>query len=148
MGPVVVNYKLPDTVFTASTYLSGFDPFRARIDAYDSNPTTCAWCPAYDDLERWLEIALPDTYVIKGCVLDKMCDSLRYVTEVTVTTSDDDNTWRDVIVEEDISTRYDSDDFAYIWFPTSHTSPYWRIYMVTGNMQGLRTKADLIGAKA
>ena len=146
MGPVIQGYNLPDSVYTASSInvasSNVYDPYRARLDTiYTSG---CGWVAGVDDAGEWLGITLPDQYIIRGCVLVKCSDS-KYLTMVTVSTSDDDIIWRDVAVGKDISTRYDSDDAAYIWFSTRFTSRYWKIFTLSGSLVSPRVKADLIG---
>ena len=149
MGAVVKAYDLPDSVYTASSsYSSNVLPYKARLDAYIiTGLKSCAWVYASGDTDKWLGITLPKKYFIKGCVISRKCYE-KHVTMVTVTTSGDDATWRDVTVEEDLSARYDSDDAAYIWFSTIYTSRYWKIFMLSESHNNPRVKADLIGQEA
>ena len=130
MGPVIQGYNIPDSVYNASSTDGAYDPFRAVLDDIYSN--RCGWTPGVLDADEWLGITLPDQYTIRGCVIKK-CSGSKYLTMVTVSTSVDDIIWRDVAAGEDISTRYDSDDAAYIWFSTRFTSRYWKIFTLSGS---------------
>ena len=139
MSFIVAGDELPDSVYTASTsYTGDYLPYKARLT------NACAWVYHSTDPDKWLGITLPKQYLIKGCVISRMC-SARYVTMVTVSTSDDDVIWRDVIVGEDLSTLYDSYDAAHIWFDESYTSLSWKISMLSSSVGLPRVKADLIG---
>ena len=148
MGPVVVGYDLPDSVFTASSIWSDdYPPYKARLgDVIETG--ACAWFARLkvEDAEPWLGITLPMNYFIKGCVISKTCSTPRPITMITVTTSDDDVIWSDVTVDEDISTLYDFYESAAILFSRSYTSRYWKIFVFNGDpTYSSRLRADLIG---
>ena len=128
--PIVKAHNLPDSVYTASTFLgSKFAVHRARIDNYFTSG--CGWAPARTDLTNpWLAITLPTEYLIKGIMIRKRCDApytYQYVTMVTVTTSHDDVTYQDVVVREDLSAGYDANITAYIVFAQVYTTRFWLI---------------------
>ena len=140
---VIKGYNLPDSVYTVSSSIHvSFSPHKARLNGMYDN--ACGWVAGvlYNPWQ-WLGITLPDKYVIRGCVLVK-CNH-EHLTMVTVSISDDDIIWRDVVAREDISTRYNSDGAAHIWFSTRLTSRYWKIFTVSGYGSRPRVKADLFG---
>ena len=145
MGPVVSSYGLPDTVtvYTSSSIYSGhYYEYKARLDFLEA---ACAWRPSASDPDPWLGITLPNDYIIKGSLFDRTCFPDDYVTIATVSTSYDDVTWHVVADKEDVSTLYDADDQAYIWFTGSYISRYWKIYLKDGAVDP-HVKADLIGS--
>ena len=126
LKPIVATYNLPDSIFTASSfYAASHEQFRARIDNY--NVYACAWIPLTSDPNLWLAIKLPTVYLIKGMLIKKRCDGLytyQYVTMVTVSTSNDDVSYQDVVSDEDLSNGNDADDTAYITFAQIHSTRF------------------------
>ena len=144
---IVANNSLPDSVFTASSYYSNSHvPKRARIDNYFTY--SCAWAAnSGSDSARYLQISLPGQYEVIGIYIRQRCDYAQYPTVVNVTTSVDDVLWQDVLIEEDIATRYSSYDLqgsVSVWFPRSYTTRYWKIYIVKHRGHP-SMKCDLIG---
>ena len=151
---IVADNSLPDSVFTASSYwhnTDGHSPKRARIDNYFDGGA-CAWAVYREiDTARWLKIALPDQYEVIGVYIRQRCDYLlQYPTVIDVTTSVDDVLWQDVVIGEDIATRYSSYDkqgSVSVWFAKSYTARYWKIYIVEFLIHP-SMKCDLIGYAA
>ena len=147
--PVISGYNLPDSVYTASSsYSADFAPYKANMNSYLTG--SCAWVPQSQDTIRWLGITLPGGYITKGAVVSRKCSfGMEYPTVVNVTTSHDDVTWVSVVEGVDLMTLYGDTHDAYIWFATTYTTRFWKIYMVEfdGQYQGrnARMKADLIG---
>ena len=147
---IVANNSLPDSVFTASSYWANntaHSPKRARIDNYFTS--ACAWAAAYKkyDFAPWLKITLPGEFEVIGVYIRQRCDIVQYPTVIDVTTSVDDVLWQDVVIEEDIATRYtdyDTQGSVSLWFPRSYTTRYWKIYIIEYNRHP-SMKCDLIG---
>ena len=146
---IVANNSLPDTVITASSYWHNnirHTPERARIDNYFT--LACAWAAdSRFDFAPWLKITLPDQYEVIGVYIRQRCDHVQYPTVVNVNTSVDDVWWQDVVINEDIATRYTdyyTQGSVSLWFPRSYTTRYWKIYIVeyVGHPS---MKCDLIG---
>ena len=146
---IVANNSLPDSVITASSYWHDdirHSPERARIDNYFN--LACAWAAdSRFDFAPWIQISLPGQYEVIGVYIRQRCDYVQYPTVVNVTTSVDDVLWQDVVIEEDIATRYsdyDKEGSISIWFHRSYTTRYWKIYIVeyVGHPS---MKCDLIG---
>ena len=145
MRSIVAGYDLPDSVYTASSIFSGqFEPYRAKIADY-SDGTNCEWVPLGSETDPWLGITLPNDYTIRGAIISIQCLPDIYITMTTVSTSYDDVIWQVVAEREDLSTRYNDEQDAYIWFSTTHTSRYWKIYVIEISQDNPRIKADLIG---
>ena len=147
LQPIVATYKLPDSVYTASSaQLTGHEAYRARIDNYFS--LCCGWAANSVDLTMpWLAITLPTEYLIKGMIIKKRCDppySIQYVTKVTLSTSHDDVTYQDVVVTEDLSAGYDADLTTYIMFTQAYTTRFWLIHVNAYNSHPTM-KWDLLG---
>ena len=149
---VVADNSLPDDVFTASSYWDNHYLHimkRARIDNYFDH--ACAWVGDFKiDSILWLKITLPDEYEVTGVYIKQRCDMEQYPTKVDVTTSVDDVLWQDVVIGEDIATRYSSYDmqgFVSVWFSRSYTARYWKIYIVEF-FSASSMKCDLIGTAA
>ena len=144
---IVANYSLPDSVYSASSQLNlDHGIIRARIDNYFAQP--CTWTAHTSDSYPWLKISLPNEYTIIGVYIKRRCDDyVQYPTVVDVMTSDDDVIWQDVVVRDDIASRYSSDDgqgFVKIWFPNLYTTKYWKIYIF--EFVGYNSmKCDLLG---
>ena len=146
MRLIVYGYNLPDSVYTASsTYSWHFSPEKARVNIPGSH---CAWVAEYADNDKWLGITLPGNYITEGALVSRKCDpSKEHAGVVTVTTSYDDITWLNVSHRVDVSSLYDDDHNAYIWFPTRYTSRFWRIHIneFAGTGSNPRMVGDLIG---
>ena len=145
---VVANNSLPDSVFTASSYykrLRYYAPERARIDNYFHY--ACAWGAGEGDQDNpWLKIALPDQYWVIGVYIKQRCDAPHYPTVIDVTTSVDDVLWQDVVIGENLATRYSSYDrrgSVSVWFSRSYTAPYWKIY-IAERIKYSAMKCDLL----
>ena len=144
---IVANYSLPDSVYSASSeYNSGHGAKRARIDDYLNYP--CSWSAnerAPDD--PWLQISLPNEYVVTGVYIKKRCDDKQYPTMVDVMTSSDDVTWESVVRGDNIEDRYSSDDntaSVNIRFSERYTTKYWRV-IITEYVRHPSMKLDLLG---
>ena len=144
----MANNSLPDSVFTASSYYnlwSDHAPERARINKYFD--PACAWAPAHhDQAYPWLKIALPDQYWVIGVYIKQRYDYPQYPTVIDVTMSVDDVLWQDVVIGENIATRYSSYDnqgSVSVWFPRSYTARYWKIY-IAERINYSRMKCDLL----
>ena len=143
--PIISGYDLPTSVYTGSSaYTSNLVPYKARIDQYFT-ASKCGWAHDDTDNDKWLGITLPTEYTIQGCVINRRCDINRYITVVTVTTSYDDNTWQNVTVTEDLSEGYNAERAAYIFFPASYTSRYWKFFVIEASIVRPRVKLDLLG---
>ena len=144
IGPIITDYTLPDSIFTASSSYDGnYVPYKARLDNYFAAPY-CGWISGGDS-EKWLGITLPDTYMVTGLVVERKCHTGEYLTVTTVTTSSDGVTWQDVLRNEAFSGLYDADYLAYIWFAQSYISRHWRIYRIGATSTNPRIKVDLMG---
>ena len=146
MRLIVYDYNLPNSVYTASSsYSSYFSAERARVNTPSSH---CAWVALYEDTEKWLGITLPGDYITGGALVSKKCSPLlEHPGVVTVTTSYDDITWLNVSDRVDVTSLYDDDHNAYIWFATRYTSRFWRIQIIeiAGTGANPRMVSDLIG---
>ena len=147
---VVSDNTLPDTVYSASSIFSNDKRFaakRARLDNYMD--FGCCWAAAGSYPPAWLKISLPGNYEIVGIFIRQRCDDFQYASVVDVTTSADDVLWQDVVVGENIATRYSSYDMqgsVSVWFSRSYTTLYWKIYIVESAAHP-SMKCDLIGYK-
>ena len=146
---IVADNSLSDSVFTASSYWANDAqhlPKRARIDNYFD--PSCAWAGDFRiDAIPWLKITLPAEFEVVGVYIKQRCDMNQYPTKVDVTTSVDDVLWQDVVIGENIATRYSSYDMqgsVSVWFSRSYTTRYWKIciveFIIVSSM-----KCDLIG---
>ena len=147
--PIVARHSLPDSVYTASSYYqndAAKGPYRARIDKYFNS--CCGWAAGNADTTNpWLAITLPTGYSVRGMKIKKRCDApytSHYITMVTVSTSDDDVTYQDVVVREDLSAGYDADLTAYIVFTQDYTTRFWVIHVNAYNSYPAM-KCDLFG---
>ena len=144
---IVANTSLsPETVYSASSqYSTAYPPERARIDYIGGY---CSWAAATADTQNpWLKISLPIPYAVIGVFIMQRCDYKQYATVVDLRTSTDDATWQDVVIAEDISTRYSSYDnygSVSIWFSTTFTTRYWKVYIVS-YVGYPSIKCDLLG---
>ena len=147
---IVANTSLsPESVYNASSdYGTLYSADRARID-YIGN--FCSWAAAGADRDYpWLKISLPVPYTVFGVYIMQRCDWEQYPTVVDVRTSNDDETWQDVVIAEDISTRYSSYDnygSVSIWFSTTFTSRYWKVY-IASYVGHPSMRCDLLGSYA
>ena len=144
---IVANHSLPDTVYSASSELNDLHAARrARIDNYFDS--FCCWGSLDTDTYPWLKISLPNQYIVTGVYIKRRCDAYtEYPTVVDVMTSVDDETWQDVVVRENIGSRYSSDDpegFVNIWFSKKYTTRFWKIYLFQVFVLP-RMKCDLYG---
>ena len=147
---IVSNNHLADSVFTASSIRSyggvPHAPEKARLDNYFNTP--CGWAAGDKITGEWLQIILPETYEVVGVLIKQRCDNtLQYPKIIDVTTSVDDVSWQDVVIGEDIATRYSSYDkqgSVSVWFSRKYTSQYWKIYIVEFERHP-SMKCDLIG---
>ena len=144
---IVSADKLPDNVLKASSELhTGTVAKRARIDTYNDGP--CCWVGALTNPPPWLQISLPSVYSIVGVYIKQRCDyQLQYAKVITVTSSHDDITWKDVLVQEDISARYSSYDkqgSVSVHFTNTYTQRFWRIHIIAYHIYP-SMKCDLIG---
>ena len=142
---IVANTSLsPEIVYSASSqHSTAFRPEKARIDYFGGH---CSWA-AGGDPNPWLKISLPSPFAVVGVYIMQRCDWLQYPTVVDVTTSTDDETWQDVVIAEDISTRYNSYDnygSVSIWFSTRFISRYWKIFIIS-YVTYPSMRCDLIG---
>ena len=147
LTPIVSTHSLSDSVYTSSSHYGiGYEAYRARIDNYFT--VACAWVASTADLtDRWLAITLPTVYLIKGIIIKKRCDvpfAHQHVTMVTISTSDDDVTYQDVVVGEDLLDGYNDDQSAYIIFTQVYTTRFWMIH-VNSFYDYASMKCDLLG---
>ena len=134
----------PATVYSASSeYGSRWAAQNAHLDYFGE---FCGWSAAGADKDYpWLKISLPIPYIVVGVYIMQRCDFLQYPKVVDVRTSNDDETWQDVVIAEDISTRYSSyDGSVSIWFSTTFSSRYWEISIVS-YVRHPFMKCDLLG---
>ena len=145
---IVSNNTLTDSVFTASSvYSTIYAPERARLDNYFNIP--CCWSSAPKAPGEWVKISLPEEFEVIGVFIKQRCDErkIQYPTVIDVTTSVDDVSWQDVVIGEDIATRYSSYDkqgVVSVLFPRSYTTRYWKIEIVEF-ITHPSMKCDLIG---
>ena len=139
----------PDSLFSASSYNGLFhEPFRARYNAHFG--FSCSWRSAFDDqLAPWLQISLPENpaYLVRGVVIKERCDWPFWGRPdvINITTSSDDVTWQDVLLEHDIADSYANSETS-VWFDSASTNRYWKIHIVEYNGEP-SMKCDLIGYK-
>ena len=150
---IVSAYSLSDSVFSASSQLGedrSYGPFKARLDNYIG--PECCWAAAPDDPETpWLQISLPGQYTVIGVHIRQRCRTypLEYPTVVSVSRSDGDGQWQEVLIQENIASRYSSYDskakgVANVWFSQKYTTLYWKIYIIQYEEMAAM-KCDLIG---
>ena len=147
LDQIVATHNLPDSVYTASSILrADHAAKRARMDNYFTD--CCCWAAGTADvINTWLAITLPTEYLIKGIIFKKRCNpgyTHQYVTMVSVTTSNDDVTYQDVVAREDLSAGYDADITAYIVFTQVYTTRFWLIHVNAFN-SAIAMKCDLLG---
>ena len=148
---IIDSYGLSDSVYSASSvYNDNFDrngPQNARISYLEDR---CAWVSDKDDILPWIQITLPETYVIQGAVIYQRCESnvLKYAQEITIAHSIDTNVWDNIISNmdiEDIYSSYDGYGFVKVMFGDNFYTTFWKIYIIRHTNRGMR--CDLIGYK-
>ena len=139
---VVAGYNLPDSVFFASDkQAASYPAYKARVDDFWDD-SGCAWVPPRNTIP-YLLITLTTPYKIIGIYFNRGCSSL-YPAVVSITTSDDENTWEDIAVQVNLVPLY-VDESAFVWFtPQVYTTRYWIITIYSGNGDYPRFKCDLI----
>ena len=147
---IIDSHDLPDSVYSdvSSVYNDNFDrngPQNARISYLEDR---CSWMPDEGDILPWIQMTLPETYVIQGAVIFQRCNakSLKYAQEITIAHSIDNNVWNNIISNmdiEDLYSSYDGYGFVEVMFGDTFYATFWKIYILRYTNKGIR--CDLIG---
>ena len=146
---IIDSYALPDNVYSASSvWNNNFNlngPQNARINYLGDR---CAWLSDEGDILPWIQMTLPETYVIQGAVIYQRCNSnvLKYAQEITIAHSIDNNVWNNIISNMDIENLYSSYDgygFVKVMFGENLYTRFWKIYIIRHTVRGV--KCDLVG---
>ncbi|CAF3869280.1 unnamed protein product [Rotaria magnacalcarata] len=91
---------IPDTAFSASSFVEGREPFRARLN------DRFAWRPAFMESDQYLSINLGARYYVTGVATQGRRAAREYVTRYNIMYSDNGHNWFQYTNEDKIIVNF------------------------------------------